>query len=73
MVQRLTYRKRHSYATKSNQHRIVKTPGNFDYNCLVVFFFFLFCLSDGDSIPFLCFLCLIDCKIDSSSLFFIFL
>ncbi|KAH7851833.1 hypothetical protein Vadar_016994 [Vaccinium darrowii] len=24
---RLTYRKRHSYATKSNQHRIVKTPG----------------------------------------------
>ncbi|CAI0401674.1 unnamed protein product [Linum tenue] len=27
MVQRLTYRKRHSYATKSNQHRIVKTPG----------------------------------------------
>ncbi|GFZ14405.1 ribosomal protein L34 [Actinidia rufa] len=26
MVQRLTYRKRHSYATKSNQHRIVKTP-----------------------------------------------
>ncbi|WVZ25925.1 hypothetical protein V8G54_004469 [Vigna mungo] len=29
MVQRLTYRKRHSYATKSNQHRVVKTPGNF--------------------------------------------
>ncbi|CAN6675929.1 unnamed protein product [Malus baccata var. baccata] len=27
MVQRLTYRARHSYATKSNQHRIVKTPG----------------------------------------------
>ncbi|KAF4378894.1 hypothetical protein G4B88_008364 [Cannabis sativa] len=27
MVQRLTYRSRHSYATKSNQHRIVKTPG----------------------------------------------
>ncbi|CAN1357254.1 60S ribosomal protein L34 [Linum perenne] len=27
MVQRLTYRRRHSYATKSNQHRIVKTPG----------------------------------------------
>jgi large subunit ribosomal protein L34e len=27
MVQRLTYRTRHSYATKSNQHRIVKTPG----------------------------------------------
>ncbi|CAA6659777.1 unnamed protein product [Spirodela intermedia] len=26
MVQRLTYRRRHSYATKSNQHRIVKTP-----------------------------------------------
>jgi len=29
MVQRLIYRKRHSYATKSNQHRVVKTPGNF--------------------------------------------
>lgn len=29
MVQRLTYRKRHSYATKSNQHRVVKTPGMF--------------------------------------------
>ncbi|CAI9758654.1 unnamed protein product [Fraxinus pennsylvanica] len=27
MKLRLTYRKRHSYATKSNQHRIVKTPG----------------------------------------------
>ncbi|KAK8942248.1 60S ribosomal protein L34 [Platanthera guangdongensis] len=27
MVQRLTYRKRHSYATKSNQTRVVKTPG----------------------------------------------
>ncbi|WJX23071.1 60S ribosomal protein L34 [Trifolium repens] len=27
MVQRLTYRGRHSYATKSNQHRVVKTPG----------------------------------------------
>ncbi|KAL8269026.1 hypothetical protein R6Q59_002824 [Mikania micrantha] len=27
MVQRLTYRRRHSYATKSNQHRVVKTPG----------------------------------------------
>ncbi|KAG8388683.1 hypothetical protein BUALT_Bualt02G0150900 [Buddleja alternifolia] len=26
MVQRLTYRGRHSYATKSNQHRVVKTP-----------------------------------------------
>ncbi|XWS23193.1 hypothetical protein CRYUN_Cryun29cG0100100 [Craigia yunnanensis] len=26
MVQRLTYRTRHSYATKSNQHRVVKTP-----------------------------------------------
>lgn len=31
MVQRLTYRKRHSYATKSNQHRVVKTPGEFPY------------------------------------------
>lgn len=29
MVQRLTYRKRHSYATKSNQTRVVKTPGFF--------------------------------------------
>jgi hypothetical protein len=28
MVQRLTYRKRHSYATKSNQTRVVKTPGS---------------------------------------------
>ncbi|KAG2322272.1 hypothetical protein Bca4012_027516 [Brassica carinata] len=27
MVQRLVYRSRHSYATKSNQHRILKTPG----------------------------------------------
>lgn len=27
MVQRLVYRKRHSYATKSNQTRVVKTPG----------------------------------------------
>ncbi|KAK8672625.1 hypothetical protein V6N13_110990 [Hibiscus sabdariffa] len=27
MVQRLIYRTRHSYATKSNQHRVVKTPG----------------------------------------------
>ncbi|KAK4785176.1 hypothetical protein SAY86_001865 [Trapa natans] len=27
MVQRLTYRTRHSYATRSNQHRVVKTPG----------------------------------------------
>ncbi|KAM7269472.1 hypothetical protein ACFE04_024969 [Oxalis oulophora] len=26
-AQRLTYRARHSYATKSNQHRVVKTPG----------------------------------------------
>ena len=26
-MQRLTYRKRHSYATKSNQTRVVKTPG----------------------------------------------
>ncbi|KAG4914989.1 hypothetical protein JHK87_052546 [Glycine soja] len=25
MVQRLTYRKRHNYATKSNQHRVIKT------------------------------------------------
>ena len=27
MVQRLTYRRRHSYATKSNKVRKVKTPG----------------------------------------------
>eukprot|EP00891_Asterochloris_glomerata_P000522 jgi/Astpho2/522/e_gw1.00011.184.1_t len=27
MVQRLTYRRRHCYATKSNRVRIVKTPG----------------------------------------------
>ncbi|CAH9100964.1 unnamed protein product [Cuscuta europaea] len=27
MVQRLVYRSRHSYATKSNQNRVVKTPG----------------------------------------------
>ncbi|XP_059302570.1 large ribosomal subunit protein eL34-like [Lycium ferocissimum] len=27
MVQRLTCRKRYSYATKSNQHRVIKTPG----------------------------------------------
>ncbi|KAJ8022446.1 60S ribosomal protein L34 [Holothuria leucospilota] len=27
MVQRLTYRRRHSYNTKSNKVRIVKTPG----------------------------------------------
>jgi ribosomal protein L34E len=27
MVQRLTYRRRHSYHTKSNRTRIVKTPG----------------------------------------------
>mmetsp|Transcript_7815 Transcript_7815/g.14035 ORF Transcript_7815/g.14035 Transcript_7815/m.14035 type:complete len:115 (-) Transcript_7815:94-438(-) len=27
MVQRLTYRRRHSYATKSNTTRVVKTPG----------------------------------------------
>lgn len=29
MVQRLTYRRRHSYHTKSNRQRIVKTPGEF--------------------------------------------
>ncbi|EGD83207.1 60S ribosomal protein L34 [Salpingoeca rosetta] len=27
MVQRLTYRRRHSYNTKSNRTRVVKTPG----------------------------------------------
>lgn len=30
MVQRLTYRRRHSYHTKSNRQRIVKTPGEFE-------------------------------------------
>eukprot|EP00270_Netrium_digitus_P003640 TRINITY_DN142_c0_g1_i1.p1 TRINITY_DN142_c0_g1~~TRINITY_DN142_c0_g1_i1.p1 ORF type:complete len:123 (-),score=25.94 TRINITY_DN142_c0_g1_i1:188-556(-) len=27
MVQRLTYRRRHSYATRSNKTRVVRTPG----------------------------------------------
>eukprot|EP00892_Ulva_mutabilis_P001869 jgi/Ulvmu1/11683/UM008_0093.1 len=27
MVQRLTYRRRHCYATRSNKTRVVKTPG----------------------------------------------
>ena len=27
MAERLTYRRRHSYATKSNKQRIVRTPG----------------------------------------------
>ncbi|KAK9820205.1 hypothetical protein WJX72_007485 [[Myrmecia] bisecta] len=27
MVQRVTYRRRHCYATKSNKTRVVKTPG----------------------------------------------
>lgn len=27
MVQRVTYRRRHAYATKSNKTRIVRTPG----------------------------------------------
>ncbi|KAF7142685.1 hypothetical protein RHSIM_Rhsim05G0185000 [Rhododendron simsii] len=36
MVQRLTYRKRHSYATKSNQHRIVKTPGNKGFGFVLI-------------------------------------
>jgi large subunit ribosomal protein L34e len=27
MVQRLTYRRRHSYATKSNKQRVLRTPG----------------------------------------------
>ncbi|RWR84022.1 60S ribosomal protein L34 [Cinnamomum micranthum f. kanehirae] len=37
MVQRLTYRTRHSYATKSNQTRVVKNPR------LKLFFVFLSC------------------------------
>ncbi|RWW23978.1 hypothetical protein BHE74_00050921 [Ensete ventricosum] len=40
MVQRLTYRKRHGYATKSNQTRVVKTPGKdpvlLSMGCLLV-------------------------------------
>lgn len=27
MVQRVTYRRRHAYATKSNKTRVVRTPG----------------------------------------------
>lgn len=27
MVQRLTYRRKHAYNTKSNKQRVVKTPG----------------------------------------------
>ncbi|EFJ09639.1 hypothetical protein SELMODRAFT_113433 [Selaginella moellendorffii] len=27
MAQRLTYRRRHSYATRSNQTKVVRTPG----------------------------------------------
>lgn len=55
MVQRLTYRKRHSYATKSNQHRIVKTPGMCP--------FLLFSLSDlfFECILFLSQLCSLIC------------
>ena len=41
MVQRLTYRKRHSYATKSNQHRVVKTPGHSPFYVKQTFFFSL--------------------------------
>ena len=41
MVQRLTYRKRHSYATKSNQHRVVKTPGHSPFYVKQAFFFFV--------------------------------
>ena len=40
MVQRLTYRKRHSYATKSNQHRVVKTPGIIPNLSLFIFYFY---------------------------------
>ncbi|KAG6736623.1 hypothetical protein POTOM_060501 [Populus tomentosa] len=39
MVQRLTYRKRHSYATKSNQHRVVKTPENIELGNEFLFLF----------------------------------
>ncbi|KAI9325433.1 ribosomal protein L34Ae, partial [Zopfochytrium polystomum] len=28
MAQRVTYRRRHSYNTRSNKNRLVKTPGN---------------------------------------------
>ena len=33
MVQRLTYRRRHSYATRSNKVRKVKTPGMMHASC----------------------------------------
>jgi hypothetical protein len=42
MVQRLTYRKRHSYATKSNQTRVVKTPGPDLLPPLPIIFSFVF-------------------------------
>ncbi|KAF7123112.1 hypothetical protein RHSIM_Rhsim12G0156500 [Rhododendron simsii] len=51
MVQRLTYRKRHSYATKSNQHRIVKTPGIYIHTYIYIYIctymrtFNLFCVT----------------------------
>lgn len=34
MVQRLTYRRRHAYATKSNRVRVVKTPGALSWRYL---------------------------------------
>lgn len=51
MVQRLTYRKRHSYATKSNQTRVVKTPGTDpflleEFSCCLVWFLDLLQICD---------------------------
>lgn len=31
MAQRVTYRRRHGYATKSNKTKLVKTPGTFNH------------------------------------------
>lgn len=46
MVQRLTYRKRHSYATKSNQHRIVKTPGCYLFPLPLPFLMYTYIIFD---------------------------
>lgn len=42
MVQRLTYRRRHCYATRSNKTRVVKTPGSLAWT-----------LSDSQQMPWL--------------------
>ncbi|XP_059299900.1 large ribosomal subunit protein eL34 isoform X1 [Lycium ferocissimum] len=51
MVQRVTYRKRHSYATKSNQHRVVKTPGTNPTSLLLLFVMIHPILTTTPSIP----------------------